>query len=81
MPTSVALGSHFEDSVRKLLAFGRFNGSEIVRAGLVVIAADESRRLATVTGKALIAATQASPHRDVNLEPEREPTLVRNVSL
>lgn len=36
MPTSVALGSHFEEFIRKLLNSGRFNNaSEVVRARAV----------------------------------------------
>jgi hypothetical protein len=33
-----------------------------------------------VTGKALIAALQASPHRDIDLEPSRTPMPVGEVS-
>jgi hypothetical protein len=34
-----------------------------------------------LTGGALIAAMQASPHREIDIEPERTPTPVREVSL
>ena len=35
MPTSVALGSHFESFVKQQLSAGRFNNaSEVIRAGL-----------------------------------------------
>ena len=35
MPTSVALGNHFETFIREQLQSGRFNdASEVVRAGL-----------------------------------------------
>jgi hypothetical protein len=45
-------------------------------------AAEEFGRLtANPTGQVLIAAMQASPHREINLEPRREPMPVRNVSL
>ena len=45
MPTSVALGSHFEEFVRKLLSSGRFNNtSEVVRAGLRLLEDDERLR-------------------------------------
>jgi beta-alanine degradation protein BauB len=52
------------------------------RDEVVVITADEFRRLkGQVTGKALVAAMQASPHREVELAPERFPLPVRGVSL
>ena len=52
------------------------------RDEVVVIAAEEFRRLkGEVTGKALIAAMQASPHREIEVEPERHPFPVRDVSL
>jgi hypothetical protein len=33
-----------------------------------------------LTGAALVAAMQASPYRDVDLRPEREPVPVRDVT-
>jgi hypothetical protein len=48
----------------------------------VIISADEFRRLkGDLTGEALIAAMQASPHSDVDIEPRRTPMPVREVSL
>ena len=48
----------------------------------MVIAAEEFRRLkGSVTGKVLIEAMQASPHREINIEPTRAPLPVRDVSL
>ena len=45
MPTSVALGSHFEEFVKKQLESGRFNNvSEIVRAGLRLLEDEEKLR-------------------------------------
>ncbi len=45
MPTSVALGSHFEDFIREQLQTGRFNNvSEVVRAGLRLLEECEQRR-------------------------------------
>ena len=47
MPTSVALGDHFEGFVRQQLASGRFNNtSEVVRAGLRLLEDTELRRVA-----------------------------------
>jgi antitoxin ParD1/3/4 len=46
MPTSVALGSHFEEFVKKQLESGRFNNvSEVVRAGLRLLEDEEKLRL------------------------------------
>lgn len=45
MPTSVALGSHFEEFVKKQLESGRFNNvSEVVRAGLRLLEDEEKIR-------------------------------------
>jgi|RhiMetdeSRZDD1v2_1073273.scaffolds.fasta_scaffold05432_5 antitoxin ParD1/3/4 len=45
MPTSVALGSHFEEFVKKQLESGRFNNvSEVVRAGLRLLEDEEKLR-------------------------------------
>lgn len=49
---------------------------------VVIIAAEEFRRLkGDVTGEALIEAMQASPWRDVDIEPNREPMPVRDIPL
>ena len=49
---------------------------------VVVISAEEFRRLkGDLTGEALIAAMQASPHRDIEIEPKRAPMPVREVVL
>ena len=46
------------------------------------ISADEFRRLkGNLTGQALIAAMQASPHREIDIEPERMAMPVRKVVL
>ena len=45
MPTSVALGDHFEEFIRKQLASGRFNNvSEVVRAGLRLLEDEQKLR-------------------------------------
>ncbi len=52
------------------------------RDEVVVIAAEEFRRLkGDLTGQALIAAMQASPHRDIDIESKRAPMPVREVAL
>jgi antitoxin ParD1/3/4 len=45
MPTSVALGNHFEEFIKKQLESGRFNNvSEVVRAGLRLLEDEEKLR-------------------------------------
>ena len=52
------------------------------RDEVVVISAEEFRRLkGDGTGGALIAAMQASPHRDTDIEPRREKMAVREVDV
>jgi hypothetical protein len=49
---------------------------------VVIVAVDEFRRLQSAqTGEALIAALEACPHPEVDLEPSREPMPVRDVVL
>ena len=65
MPTSVALGAHFEAFVRHQLESGRFNNaSEIVRAGLRLLEESEQRRQLELDAlRAEIAAGLASGPR------------------
>jgi PHD/YefM family antitoxin component YafN of YafNO toxin-antitoxin module len=50
------------------------------RDEVVVISAEEFRRLkGDLTGEALIAAMQASPHRDIDIEPGRTAMPVREL--
>ena len=52
------------------------------RNGVVVIAEEDFRRLkGELTGAALVAAMQASPFQEVELEPKRMPMPVRTVGL
>jgi hypothetical protein len=49
---------------------------------VVVIAAEEFRRLkGDLTGEALVAAMQASPYREIEIEPERSRFPVRDIDL
>ena len=52
------------------------------RDAVVVIDADEFRRLSgSRTGQLLIDALQASPHREIEIEPRRSAMPVRSVKL
>ena len=52
------------------------------RDEVVVIAAEEFRRLkGDLTGEALVAAMQASPFRETEIEPARSRARVRDVDL
>jgi len=74
--------ARFSELVRKVRTDGPQHVTVHGRDEVVVIAAEEFRRLkGNVTGSALIAAMQASPHRDVELEPRRSPMPVRDVFL
>lgn len=57
MPTSVALGNHFEEFIKKQLHSGRFNNvSEVVRAGLRLL--EDEEKLREIRHKELKAAIQ-----------------------
>ena len=74
--------ARFSELVRKARGEGPQHVTVHGREEVVVIAAEEFRRLkGSATGEALIAAMQASPHRDVNIEPARRRARVRDVSL
>lgn len=58
MPTSVALGDHFEEFIRKQLESGRFNNaSEVVRAGLRLL--EDEQKLREIRHRELTAAIRA----------------------
>ena len=74
--------ARFSELVRKVRSEGPQHVTVHGRDEVVVIAAEEFRRLkGNVTGVALVEAMQASPHREVELEPRRMPMPVRDVSL
>jgi len=74
--------ARFSELVRRVRSEGPQHVTVHGRDEVVVISEEEFRRLkGEVTGKALIAAMQASPYRDIEIEPERRPFPVRDVSL
>jgi prevent-host-death family protein len=74
--------ARFSELVRRVRSEGPQHVTVHGRDEVVVIAAEEFRRLkGQVTGQALIAAMQASPHSEIEIESERRPLPVRDVSL
>ena len=74
--------ARFSELVRRVRNEGPQRVTVHGRDEVVVITAEEFRSLkGDLTGEALIAAMQASPHRDVSLEPPRGPMPVREVAL
>jgi prevent-host-death family protein len=74
--------ARFSELVRKVRSEGPQHVTVHGRDEVVVIAAEEFQRLkGSVTGKALVEAMQASPHREINIEPSRSPLPVRDMSL
>ena len=73
--------ARFSELVRKVHSEGPQHVTVHGRDEVVVIAAADFRRLkGGVTGKALIEALQASPHRDIDIEPRRATLPVRDVT-
>jgi prevent-host-death family protein len=74
--------ARFSELVRKVRSEGPQHVTVHGRDEVVVIAAEEFHRLqGAITGRALIEAIQASPHRETELETRRTPMPVRDVSL
>ncbi|EQD28403.1 prevent-host-death family protein, partial [mine drainage metagenome] len=74
--------ARFSELVRKVRSEGPQHVTVHGRDEVVVIAAEEFRRLkGGVTGRALINAMQASPYREMDIEPRRERLPVRDVVL
>ncbi|MBM0105366.1 type II toxin-antitoxin system Phd/YefM family antitoxin [Steroidobacter sp. S1-65] len=74
--------ARFSELVRKVRSEGPQHVTVHGRDEVVVIAAEDFRRLkGDITGTALIEAMQASPYRDEEIEPLREPMPVRDVPL
>jgi prevent-host-death family protein len=74
--------ARFSELVRRVKNDGPQHVTVHGRDAVVVISAEEFRRLkGHATGQTLIDALQASPYRDVDLEPPRAPMPVRDVPL
>jgi prevent-host-death family protein len=74
--------ARFSELVRKVRSEGPQHVTVHGRDEVVVIAAEEFRRLkGGDTGRSLIKALQSSPHRDVQIEPTRVSMPVRRVVL
>jgi prevent-host-death family protein len=74
--------ARFSELVRRVRSEGPQHVTVHGRDEVVVIAAEEFRRLkGDLTGQALVAAMAASPHRDIEIEPRRARLPVRDVLL
>jgi prevent-host-death family protein len=72
--------ARFSELVRRVRSEGPQRVTVHGRDEVVVISAEEFRRLkGDLTGESLIAAMQASPHRDIDIKPGRAPMPVREV--
>jgi prevent-host-death family protein len=74
--------ARFSELVRRVRNEGPQHVTVHGRDAVVVIAAEELRRLkGDLTGEVLIAAMQASPHRDIDIEPRGVRMPVREIGL
>jgi prevent-host-death family protein len=74
--------ARFSELVRRVRSEGPQHVTVHGREEVVVISAEEFRRLkGDPTGQALIAAMQASPHREIEIELQRSAMPVREVVL
>jgi prevent-host-death family protein len=74
--------ARFSELVRRVHSDGPQHVTVHGRDEVVVISAEEFRRLkGERTGEALIAAMQASPYRDLDIEPSRAVLPIRDVTL
>jgi prevent-host-death family protein len=74
--------ARFSELVRRVHSEGPQHVTVHGRDEVVVIAADEFRRLkGDLSGEALVAAMQASPYRETDIEPGRSRSPVRGVRL
>jgi prevent-host-death family protein len=74
--------ARFSELVRRVRSEGPQHVTVHGREAVVVIATEEFRRLkGDLMGQVLVAAMQASPHRDIDIEPRRARMPVREVAL
>jgi prevent-host-death family protein len=74
--------ARFSEVVRRAHSEGPQHVTVHGRDEVVIVSAEEYRRLkGDRSGAALIEALQASPCREVDLEPQRAPAPVRGISL
>lgn len=74
--------ARFSELVRRAKSDGPQRVTVHGREEVVVVSAEEFRRLeGDRSGAALIAVMQASPHREIDIEPERERLPVREIDL
>src|SRR5271167_286312 len=74
--------ARFSELVRRVRAEGPQHVTVHGRDEVVVIAAEEFRRLkGDLTGAALVAIMQASPHPEIDIEPRRSRMPVRDINL
>jgi prevent-host-death family protein len=74
--------ARFSELVRRVRSEGPQHVTVHGRDEVVVIAAEEFRRLkGDLSGEALVAVMQASPYREIDIEPKRTRSPVRGVAL
>jgi prevent-host-death family protein len=74
--------ARFSELVRKVRSEGPQHVTVHGRDEVVVVAAEEFRRLkGSYSGQTLIDAIQSSPYREIEIEPQRNTPPVRDVSL
>lgn len=74
--------ARFSELVRKVRSEGPQHVTVHGRDEVVVVAAEEFRRLkGSHSGQTLIDAIQSSPYREIEIEPQRTTSPVRDVSL
>jgi len=74
--------ARFSELVRRVRSEGPQRVTVHGRTEVVVVSAEEFQRLqGDRTGADLVAAMQASPHRNINIAPARAPMPVRGFAL